>query len=200
MPQLIENYRSQSADGISLAFLTVWLIGDITNLSGAIWAGLVPTVIALAVYFCFADLVLITQCLYYNAKNGHRPERKDAEASAHCDAEDPSQPLLKRSLSDNIGLPGSRRRSSTSHTRRSLCLHNNETLPNIREDDDAPSQSRIKNMLSVLLTCIAGCAAWLLAWRTGLWSQPTGVVDGAAKPSDVGAQILGYISAICYLG
>jgi hypothetical protein len=34
VPQLILNYKTGSADGISLAFLLVWLIGDITNLSG----------------------------------------------------------------------------------------------------------------------------------------------------------------------
>jgi len=28
------NYKQQSADGISLAFLVVWLIGDMSNLSG----------------------------------------------------------------------------------------------------------------------------------------------------------------------
>jgi hypothetical protein len=54
---LIENYKSGSADGISLVFLAIWFIGDVTNLFGALWAGLVPTVIALAMYFCVADLV-----------------------------------------------------------------------------------------------------------------------------------------------
>lgn len=34
MPQLILNYKTGSAEGISLAFLTVWLIGDLANLSG----------------------------------------------------------------------------------------------------------------------------------------------------------------------
>lgn len=34
VPQLILNYKTGSAEGISLAFLTVWLIGDITNLAG----------------------------------------------------------------------------------------------------------------------------------------------------------------------
>jgi PQ loop repeat len=34
VPQLILNYKTGSADGISLAFLLVWLVGDITNLSG----------------------------------------------------------------------------------------------------------------------------------------------------------------------
>jgi hypothetical protein len=35
VPQLILNYKTGSADGISLAFLTVWLLGDATNLAGA---------------------------------------------------------------------------------------------------------------------------------------------------------------------
>lgn len=34
MPQLVLNYTTGSADGISLAFLIVWLIGDVTNLAG----------------------------------------------------------------------------------------------------------------------------------------------------------------------
>lgn len=34
IPQLIENYQNDSADGISLVFLFVWLLGDLTNLAG----------------------------------------------------------------------------------------------------------------------------------------------------------------------
>jgi solute carrier family 66 (lysosomal lysine-arginine transporter), member 1 len=34
VPQLVENYKQGSADGISLAFLTVWFIGDICNFLG----------------------------------------------------------------------------------------------------------------------------------------------------------------------
>jgi hypothetical protein len=34
VPQLILNYTTGSAEGISLAFLTVWLVGDIANLAG----------------------------------------------------------------------------------------------------------------------------------------------------------------------
>src|SRR6266498_775700 len=34
--QLITNYRNGSADGLSLPFLTNWLLGDIANLLGCI--------------------------------------------------------------------------------------------------------------------------------------------------------------------
>lgn len=57
LPQLVENYQQQSAEGISLTFLCIWFLGDVTNLAGAVWAGLVPTVVALAAYFCVADAV-----------------------------------------------------------------------------------------------------------------------------------------------
>jgi uncharacterized protein with PQ loop repeat len=34
LPQLIANYKNQSAEGLSMAFLFVWLVGDVANLSG----------------------------------------------------------------------------------------------------------------------------------------------------------------------
>ncbi|KXH57113.1 hypothetical protein CSAL01_12354, partial [Colletotrichum salicis] len=32
LPQLLTNFKSQSADGLSMGFLIIWLIGDVTNL------------------------------------------------------------------------------------------------------------------------------------------------------------------------
>lgn len=72
VPQLVENYRNQSAEAISLAFVIVWFLGDLSNLLGALWAGLVPVIIAIACYFCFSDGLLITQILYYGIRNKRR--------------------------------------------------------------------------------------------------------------------------------
>lgn len=69
IPQLVENYKNQSAEAISLAFVIAWFLGDLANLLGAIWAGLVPVIIAIACYFCFSDGVLLSQILYYGIKN-----------------------------------------------------------------------------------------------------------------------------------
>ncbi|EOD44291.1 putative vacuolar membrane pq loop repeat protein [Neofusicoccum parvum] len=194
VPQLVENYKQGSADGISITFLAVWFIGDITNLAGAVWAGLVPTVIALAVYFCFADLVLISQCLYYNVRNARRA-RKVSEASSRDSAE---QPLLGRRDSDNLGLPGSRRRSSATSRRRDSVSHR-DSLAGIAEEQDGASEWR-KNTLSILGVCLAGAVGWAVAYATGVW-RPT-PVDSGAGSEDIapGAQVLGYASAVCYLG
>jgi uncharacterized protein with PQ loop repeat len=188
VPQLIENYKQGSAEGISLAFLIVWFIGDVTNLVGALWAGLVPTVIALAIYFCFADLILISQCVYYNLKNSRRSRKASTRSTDSVEA-----PLLGRRDSSNIGLPGSHRRDSQASRRRRA-----SSLPTIA-DVEAGGSAWIKNTLSVAGVCLVGAAGWAIAWKTGVWvPQPTH--QDTETDMALGAQILGYISAVCYLG
>ncbi|KAF2117838.1 PQ loop repeat-domain-containing protein [Lophiotrema nucula] len=195
VPQLVENYKQGSADGISLAFLTVWFIGDITNLIGAIWAGLVPTVIALAVYFCFADLILISQCLYYNLLNARKARRRSTRSTFGEAAE---EPLLGRRDS-NIGLPGSHRRTSSGASGRRRDSVTRNGLPSIEEEEGGHKEA-IKNALSIVGVCMIGAAGWAIAWKTGVW-QPTPVEeDNGGVEVALGAQILGYASAICYLG
>ncbi|KAI9737738.1 MAG: hypothetical protein M1834_009106 [Cirrosporium novae-zelandiae] len=197
VPQLIENYKNGSAEGLSLAFLFTWFVGDLTNLFGAFWAGLVPTVIAIAVYFCFADLILISQCIYYKIKNG----RKDARlASAHTDSNDPHQPLLgPRHKSSNASLPGTRRRSSASTHRRPSHTSRRDSLTELLEED-SPQKLLIKNIASILLVCAAGAAGWAIAWKSGAWTPTPTDNDAGSSETPIGAEILGYISAVCYLG
>lgn len=208
VPQLIENYQQGSADGISLTFLFIWFVGDVTNLAGAAWAGLVPTVIALAVYFCFADFILIGQCLYYNALNRKKKQKDQDEATNGVPNDQNEQtpllngstsPKIKRRLTDvtedNMGLPGSRRRSS----RRSMSDARRNSLERVLEEPTKGS-SWIKNTISTFLVILVGTAGWAIAWKTGAW-RPTPVgkeEDGGRGP--VGAEILGYASAVCYLG
>ncbi|KAF3034040.1 hypothetical protein E8E12_000962 [Didymella heteroderae] len=188
VPQLIENYKSGSADGISLVFLAIWFIGDVTNLAGALWAGLVPTVIALAMYFCVADLILIAQCVYYNTINARRARKTSVQSTNSVEA-----PLLGRRDSSNVGLPGSHRRDSQASRRRRA-----SSLPTILDVDEAPSEW-MKNTLSVFGILVVGAAGWAIAWKSGVW-LPQPVTDGDEEPIALGAEILGYASAICYLG
>lgn len=68
-PQIIENFKRGSADGLSLLFLIVWLAGDVFNILGAVLQGVLPTMIILAVYYTLADIVLLGQCFYYRGFN-----------------------------------------------------------------------------------------------------------------------------------
>ena len=192
----MENYHAGSADGISLWFLAVWFLGDVTNFIGSVWAGLVPTVVALAVYFCIADTILIIQCLYYKYVISPRSQ---SCGPSQIQTDDPSQPLLIGAASD-IGLPGSRRRrSSASHQQRNGSA-GAAALATISEDRQE-SGLWIKNTIAVMAICAMGAAGWSVAWKTGIWKPTIGTDDGADEVSDnVGASILGYVSAICYLG
>lgn len=64
-PQIIENFRRGSAEGLSLLFLIIWLAGDVFNVLGAVMQGVLPTMTILAVYYTLADIVLLVQCFYY---------------------------------------------------------------------------------------------------------------------------------------
>lgn len=179
------------------------MIGDITNLAGALWADLVPTVIALAIYFCFADTILLGQCFYYNAKNA-KQDRKLSAAQAAAGGPTEDDPLLSRrrtnSSGDNLGLPGSHRRSSAaSRKSRRSSEHRRDSLSRILEEE-TPTRTWLKNTISVVLILVAGTAGWAIAWRAGAW-KPT-PVSGPGEEEEVplGAEILGYASAICYLG
>ncbi|ORX97173.1 PQ loop repeat protein [Clohesyomyces aquaticus] len=64
-PQIIENWRRGSADGLSVVFIVVWLLGDFFNILGAVLQGVLPTMTILAVYYTFADIVLLGQFFWY---------------------------------------------------------------------------------------------------------------------------------------
>ena len=191
MPQLIENYRTGNADAVSLAFLTVWFFGDIANLVGAIWAGLVPTVIALAIYFCIADVLLILQCLYYRPTN----RQKTAIHPSALREVDEHEPLL-RNYRSNAGLPSSRRNSSSSLKRQYL-VPQGSMLPTIFKRRKT-LRAWITNSSCILLVGVIGIAGWILAWQANLWA----VQDERSKPTKdpSGAVVLGYLSAVAYLG
>ncbi len=192
---MVENYRQGNAEGLSLAFLTVWFIGDLANFFGAIWAGLVPTVIALAIYFCIADAVLITQVLYYDYVNSRKNSPREV---VDGDAESPNQPLLGRGSSSDMGLPGSRRRSSVSQKRRDSTIAA-LALPVIPEEG-GNTREWVKNTLCVLAVCAIGTAGWAIAWKAGAWKPTHGEPDKDTTQRNVGAEILGYLSAVAYLG
>lgn len=101
-PQILENFRRHSASGLSLLFIIVWLLGDIFNILGAVFQGVLPTMTILAVYYTFADIALLGQCFYYRGwrlsdllKEDSGAPRADQEAGAEED-DDEDTPLLQR--------------------------------------------------------------------------------------------------------
>ena len=103
-------YREQSGESLSLLFLFIvsttaggeastrgirltvrsgqWLTGDITNLLGSIWQGLIPTVILVALYYTICDCILLFQVFYYRRKRRLHPELYQGHVPIATAAED----------------------------------------------------------------------------------------------------------------
>lgn len=174
---------------MSLLFLFVWFVGDIANLAGAIWAGLVPVTIAIAVYFCLAEGVLISQCLYYKMRNARSDVRHRRRSSA--DSPEPTTPLLGRQPGDI--MPESY--ESVNGRRNSRA---EDAVTKIPEEGYGRS-AWFKNTISLLAICVVAVVGWAIAWKTGVW-KPTSQENNGGVDMAMGAQVLGYISAIAYLG
>ncbi|KAJ5257192.1 hypothetical protein N7478_013296 [Penicillium angulare] len=205
VPQLIENYRNGNSEAISLLFVLVWFLGDITNLLGGLLAGLVPVIIAIAVYFCFADGVLIAQCLYYKARNT-RPDEEHHRRRSSVETPDPTTPLLGRRFSDSLETPNGRRRRSSG----SLRGYQNagrrgsqaeDPLAKILEESEYGRKAWMKNVISILGIIVVGMAGWTIAWQTGVWAPaPAPQMNADSLDMAASGQALGYFSAVCYLG
>jgi len=182
---------------------------------GAIWTNLAPTAVALACYFCFADIVLISQCSYYNALNARRRSRStqrrrlsstethdtDTTAVSEGDEEEPLLSRSRRRRSESLGLPGSHRRHSVRRRESNL-----DPLTRIitGEDDTPDSNPWLHNAFSLVAVWVVGAAGWFISYKMGAWDVADGVPDAGddlslVKPEKAIGMVLGYFSAVCYL-
>ncbi|KAH9808020.1 PQ loop repeat-domain-containing protein [Melampsora americana] len=88
LPQVWQNYRTKSVDGLALPFLLSWLLGDLTNLLGCLLTDQLPFQRNLAIYFTLVDLILVYQFRTYST-----PISPDYQALAHHDPNSLSQSL-----------------------------------------------------------------------------------------------------------
>jgi hypothetical protein len=169
---------------------------QLTPFVGAFLIHLAPTGIAIACYFCVADLVLIVQCIYYNTINARRLSRMERQGSDEIDED---APLLARRRSSSAGLPGSHRRHAT-HTESSI-----EPIRKVitGEDETVDSKPWLHNFLSLLAVYVVGFAGWFLSYTAGAWDDkesaaPQDPTD-EQNPMQFIGMCLGYISAVLYL-
>ena len=218
-PQIIENFRRSSAEGLSVTFLIIWLAGDVFNILGAILQGVLPTMIILAIYYTLADIVLILQVFYYRGFSFKGSETSKVNGTIEDDDETERRPLLHP---DNPSCPPSRdehhqhRGSSTSqlhhydatHLSPATPLHNplsNE--PPIATRNLKPRttlQTVLFNSTAVLLVCAAGAFGWWVS--THKIHHPHRhhkhhTEEALDYPEfDLWGQVFGYFCAALYLG
>ncbi|KAF6218767.1 hypothetical protein HO133_005310 [Letharia lupina] len=199
-PQIIENFRRSSADGLSLLFVIIWTLGDVFNVLGAVLQGVLPTMTILAVYYTLADIVLLGQCFYYKgftlleAPAGKSTPAIDEEAveeeppteqSSLLPHKRPSNTPDRPAISDAEHL-STRGSFSSLHSRLSNgqldATHLSPATPFTPPRTSTPTETLTKpksalyalffNIAALILVCAAGILGWWLSSRSSRAQYP----------------------------
>lgn len=162
-----------------------------------------PVIVTIAVYFCLADGVLIAQCLYYKNRSS-RHEALHRRRRSSTETPDPTTPLLGRHFSDGLEAgPAAAQRDAIANAnggRRDDGYAEEDPLAKMLEEGEEGGRSAwVRNFSSVLAISVIGMIGWVVTWQTGVW-KPAPQGENGGVDMAVGAQVLGYISAVCYLG
>lgn len=229
-PQIIQNFRRGSANGLSVLFVVIWLAGDVFNILGAVLQGVLPTMIMLAVYYTLADIVLLGQCFYYRGFTlRDEPAAPSASSASRTDPEEnatagPGQKPTERTglLSHHEDQSGSGQGAAAADQRRHSfrdiihpsvdATHLSPATPFVESSPDETRPSRkvstlkaiLFNTTAIALVCAAGILGWYISPRTSKHKTPKSPnEDGdkeAALTFDTLGQVFGYLCAALYLG
>ncbi|CAL4964283.1 unnamed protein product [Urochloa decumbens] len=82
VPQIITNYRQKSTEGLSIAFLMTWIVGDLFNLVGCfLEPATLPTQFYMALLYTITTLILTGQAIYYSYIYHHLKAKKSRATS-----------------------------------------------------------------------------------------------------------------------
>ena len=184
-PQILENFRRGSAEGLSLLFVIVWLLGDVFNILGAVLQGVIPTMTILAVYYTFADFVLLGQCLWYRRGKGKGKVAGEGERESLLGQN--SEVRAETGGREGYGaVEGRVRRLLDEHTEAHQVdgTHLSPATPFVSTTEPAslatpaPSKRRsvlsatVFNIFAIILVSLAGVLGWFLTTRSLRSSSP----------------------------
>ena len=72
IPQIYKNYQLKSASGLSIWFLMIWLLGDVSNLLGAVLTRQAGWQIVVAGYYVLMDVLMDIQYFWYTYRKSPR--------------------------------------------------------------------------------------------------------------------------------
>lgn len=75
LPQIYKNHKLKSTSGLSVIFLTEWLLGDLSNLLGSLFTQQATWQVIIASYYVFVDCALCGQWVWYGLLKHGRPLR-----------------------------------------------------------------------------------------------------------------------------
>lgn len=225
-PQIIENFRRSSAEGLSVEFIIIWLLGDIFNILGAVFQHVLATMLILAIYYTLADIVLLGQYFYYTGFRLRDPKPVKPTGTEDGLAAERS-PLIANGHANGHASPGrrpanaadveTRARSSSAFRDRLLSLDYSHSSPAVpihnqpknAKDTDAMKPQRPRTLLQSILFNGTAILLVVLAGITGYSLTPSIPEEKRGHAADDQAdslefstlgQVFGYVCAVLYLG
>ncbi|KAK3944586.1 vacuolar amino acid transporter YPQ3-like protein 2 [Diplogelasinospora grovesii] len=204
-PQIFENFRRGSAEGLSIQFIIVWLLGDLFNILGAVLQGVLPTMIILAIYYTIADFVLLGQCFYYRGFTWRddlpaNPKTKPKRAKGNGDGK--GQLGEPNEYTGLLNTDRERRGSDWSHLSPAVPLL--EATPGEPITPRPPQttwQTVTLNLIAIVMVIASGVAGW---WLSRYPQHDTHDGRGDEGSGEVvfnfWGQIFGWFCALLYLG
>lgn len=155
----------------------MWLAGDVFNVIGSVLQGVLPTMIALAIYYTLADIILLIQCLIYSGQHAAVDPKHLSPATPLLEATD----LWDEDPEDVETLQGP---SSSSAAAPKL-----GSKPKV-----TAFGSFMFNLMIVAGVCGTGVLGWFLS--SGRQDKPA---EGELQ-FDLLGQVFGWLCAVLYLG
>ncbi|RKP06784.1 PQ loop repeat-domain-containing protein [Thamnocephalis sphaerospora] len=194
VPQIYENWRRQSSESLSIHFILIWIAGDLFNLAGVILQKLLFTMLLLALYYVLSDTILLGQIYYYRRRAF---QQVAGEEECVVDTTDEHAPLLQPD-SQTPHLPSTTQIYGTgqdaAHTSSSHQAANENRVP------------AAKKVMYVVAPMLLLNVTWLVSTNTSAVRPTDMPVHMLGRPSQGHAnieflpQLLGYISALLYIG
>ena len=189
-PQIYENFKRKSLEGLSLTFIVLWLAGDVFNVLGAVLQGVLPTMIILAVYYTLADIVLLWQCLAYG--DGKNPDL------IHLSPANPlNEDVLETAMSNE---ERHNRRRNQGNTTEDLESSTTSVDSSISKSSSSQFQSFLINTLMVTLVIASGVIGWYISYikESKHHSKHPGKHNPEELIFDPLAQIFGWLCAFLF--
>ncbi|KAJ6444800.1 PQ loop repeat family protein [Purpureocillium lavendulum] len=224
-PQIIQQFQQGNADGLSIQFIIIWLLG----MSSISW---VPSCraffppwcvrtcspvalslradqeagqIILAVYYTIADIVLLAQCFYYRGFTW----RDEPTPTPKTPANNVGEPSERTSL-----LPHQHEQHHEHHHPYHPEFHHERrgsdwtglspAVPHVAESAVPPPpptalQTIAWNTTVVVMVCAAGVLGWFLGEKATSGKEKPHDDNGASLEFNVWGQFFGYLCAVAYI-
>jgi len=202
LPQLWDNFKSKSVEGLSFSFLLMWLVGDSANLLGCILTTQTPVQFYTAAYFLLMDVAVLAQWGYYATIY---PRLFGAGSSGRrcTDSDILLSPAAEAASYTKTRPAKSNHRHQHSHSGGDVAaggIARHTAFPPGPYTQHTSSSNG--TVTTVLLTAV--CLAWLpLAHSAPTSSEQSlplcNALPELSGPAKVAGSVLAWISSLCYL-